>query len=67
MNFSRENVIYGSVAGALIGLGYVTIRAYVTNDYSEIVPLNLLFFAGFGALGGVLALAIRSSGDGNGK
>ncbi|MEQ8823708.1 MAG: hypothetical protein RIC14_04970 [Filomicrobium sp.] len=61
MNFSRENIIYGSVAGAIIGLGYVFARAYFTNDYSDLVPLNIVFFAGFGALGGVLALAIRGS------
>ena len=67
MNFSRENIIYGGIAGAVIGLLYVIIRAYMTGDYSDVVPLNMLFFAGFGALGGVLALAIRSSGDSNGK
>lgn len=63
MNFSRENVIYGGIAGAIFGLLYVTVRAYLTGDYSDLVALNLLFFAGFGALGGILALAIRSSGD----
>ncbi len=60
MNLDRENFIFGGVAGAILGSGYILGKGWWIGDYSEATVSNLILFALIGAVGGVLAFAVRS-------
>ncbi|MCH9806399.1 MAG: hypothetical protein K0U74_01580 [Alphaproteobacteria bacterium] len=60
MNLDRENFIFGGVCGAVLGAGYLLGKGWWINDYSDATAANLILYALIGAVGGVLAFAVRS-------
>lgn len=61
MNLDRENFIFGAVAGAIVGAGYLLGKGWWINDYTEASVANLILYGLIGAVGGVLAFAVRGS------
>ncbi len=61
MNLDKENFIFGGVAGAFVGAGYILAKGWWINDYTQASIANLILYAMIGAVGGVLAFAVRGS------
>ncbi len=61
MTLSKETLIYGGLTGAIIGMAYVTGRAWWGGDVSTVTAAELIPMAAVGAVGGILAFAFRRS------
>lgn len=59
MKLDRTEMLYGGIAGALIGAGYQIGRAWFAGDVASAFDFGLGAAAAIGALAGILALALR--------
>ncbi len=59
MQIDRNDILYGGIAGGLIGIGYQLGRAWYAGDITTAYDSTLLAAAAVGAIAGVLALTLR--------
>lgn len=67
MKLDKENVIYGGIAGALVGVAFIFAKGWWSSDYSDVHASNLVLYAVCGAVGGIAAFALRASAGDDGK
>ncbi len=58
---SNQNLIYGGIAGAVIGILVALGQAWWNSDNSMLGAVQLISFAIVGAIGGILAFGLRGS------
>jgi hypothetical protein len=67
MRLNTANVIYGGIAGALVGAGFTYARAWWYGDASAVNAGDLVVYAACGAVAGIAAFALRGSTGDDGK
>lgn len=62
MNLTKQEAIYGAVAGALIGIAYTVGRPlWNGTPLADITAFELLAAAAIGAAAGLVAFALRKA------